>query len=91
MNINHSLQYIQKGLFFLEFELEGIDCGSHLCIQNETVPETGSTICKGFLAIASSTYVIRTFPLCLISWYSWKDGFIYYREATEMCCRNDAM
>ena len=22
-----------KGLFFLEFELEGIDFGSHLCIQ----------------------------------------------------------
>ena len=45
-----------KGLFSHEFELEGIDGGSHLCIQIETVPETGPTIRKGFLAIASNQY-----------------------------------
>ena len=40
-----------KGLFFLEFQLEDVDCGSHLCIEIETVPETGPTIRKGFLPL----------------------------------------
>ena len=43
-----------KGLFFLEFELEGIDCGSHLCIQIETVPETDVPVEFKRVEVASS-------------------------------------
>ena len=39
-----SKQNNKKRSFFLEFELEGIDRGSHLSIQIKTVPETGPTI-----------------------------------------------
>ena len=65
INVQQCTSIYIKGLFFLEFGLEGIDSGSHLCIQIETIPETGPTIRRGFFAIAISILIPYTCALYL--------------------------
>ena len=53
INLQQYTTIYKKGSFFLELGPEGIDRGSHFCVQIETVPETCPTIRKRFLAMSS--------------------------------------